>query len=198
MRQLSNKMNQYITENYFTTIKKLKSYFWGKYVKTLKTIGVDEDTFYALCDEIIVENIDSYNSEISSIKTYLTIILQNKINTYIKAQNADKRVANISVTYLSETVSDDTDRLVQDELAAVTDVYKEIEDKLMVKAVMESLRNDKERAYVQMILDGYTESEICEKLKVTQRYINDIKVDIPLRVEVRRIMKVISNNGRLK
>ena len=44
---------------------------------------------------------------------------------------------------------------------------------------MESLRNDKERAYVQMILDGYTESEICEKLKVTQRYINDIKVDIP-------------------
>ena len=187
---ISQKMSHYITENYNGEIKLVKNYLWGIFAKRILAIGDTRDDFMGLCDELIVIHIDAYKDTFGcSITTFLIIVLKRKIITYINKHYTDKHRSLLDAISLSEPIGYENDLTIEDMLIDEgEDIFKDIENKLLVNAVLKGLRNDIERKIIKLKMNGYSDDAVVEKMRIPKRYLAEFKADIPTRVAIMKLI----------
>lgn len=172
-------VKEYCADN----LKKLKNVCYLKVKKACGDSNMDEDDLYSIAMDVLVKSVKIYDKSQGNLETLLLNNIQNKFNTYIRdtkyrskrsnVQKDDKGnpvyVPNASLDASAEDGIDLCEKLASD---------FNIEDELSKEAGFSS--NEKvqkfldklgkvQRNILELLMQGYSSSEVKERLKITDR-----------------------------
>ena len=163
-KELHKLVNYIVRKNHFDE--------WFTDVERDEAFGVATDVFVS----IIYSN--SYESEKSQFKTFLSQCIDNKIKSYATSLNRKKRGNGEKPRSLDEEIDEETNLVLADVIASSCNVEEDAigncdaEEGSRAKAYRDSLPKI-ERQIVDMILEKKTYDQIRSKLSLTKKEFDD-------------------------
>ena len=149
----------------------------------------EKDEFYSLAGEIFTKIIDKYDESKGDFDIYFASCLSKRIKDYFKKKNRDKRMQKTEtsdggITYIKPVSIDSViyeggDETIADYIPdgkTVEDIVFSDESQRAEKYM--SMLSDAQKKIVELLMDGYTRSEITERLNLTGKSLDDAMAQI--------------------
>lgn len=164
---------------------------WYKKFKYMYTSSkLDKDDFISLAHyELTKAFKEDYDKEQSNIFTYATNVLQRKAKTELTFYHREKRVGDIEAESISKLTDEDAQITLEDLLVDIERGYEDVENCLLSKEILRSLKNDKERKIISLSIQGYDDENIAEKVGTTIEVIRNLRKRLSETPYMRRILR---------
>lgn len=181
-------VKEYCADN----MKKLKNVCYLKVKRACGDSNMDEDDLYSIAMDVLVKSVRIYDRSQGNLETLLLNNIQNKINTYIRDTKYRSKRSNVQKDEKGNPVyipNASLDASAEDGIDLCEKVASDfnIEDELPEEAGFSS--NDKvekfldklgkvQRNILELLMQGYSSSEVKERLKITDREYSSAMAEI--------------------
>ena len=164
-------------------------YYYEKFIfMILRKLGVDHTQLNDVQQELLLKlwkNLSKFklDHERSSFRGWLCVIIRNEVSAYFKKFNKKNKID--TSTLLDESHESELDAIIEEEwMSYITTIA--------IKK-MESHFDGNAMKVFQLVLDGYTISQIAQKLdlKESSTYVIRTRVKAKFQTEIRRIRSLL-------
>lgn len=191
-----------IIQDNWKSIHDIINNLWNlKFKYIFKKLNLDKDDFESLCMMLLCENIEKWDSKKASLKTFLTMVFQNRAVTYVKEQMADKRCATVYGVSIYEYIDHDARLQIADILQdenTVEDIIFHTDNEAFQKLMEDycSRLSTNQFVVLKFLMQGYSISEIARMMGYSVKRVLGIRDTLGYEQYTKNIQKYMEVYAR--
>lgn len=150
------------------------SYMYSKHITCYENTYKDNDDWHGLLAEALCKAAMTYDeSQNITFSTYAYTCMNHAMGMYFKSRNSKKRVPENMLDYYDIPNDDNENETKMDTISGPYNVESEVESNLFLEQLF-TKQKEKHRIVYQLLIDGYSITEIAKKLGVSKQSVSQM------------------------